>query len=351
MSFDEPSRKTKPTHPFAITEAHLELERKSEELYRRRKELAKRFQKPSPFEGVAELGASFLGLPPLDETEGSVEPFRLDDVVLSSVELAAMEKLLGANPTDVRKDLAKAAIVHDRHAAEPYFVPKPEPQDEPALPPQPAPEKVQPRAPVMGTFGGLSIEDFTAMQRAGRAHPNRTELPPLTFGDWGTLEAPAASPPPPARAAVPIEAEERDASWGMYGKRFYTEPKNRPKPTGLPVREQLRASLIALGGDNPSPLWRQTVNELMGTEGGLFGTGVGAIDFVPFVGNAIGVEEAIRNDDPLGLLFSLLPAAKAAGAAMKGAKEGVLAATGARRLRDSRAREARTPIGRRWPQR
>jgi len=122
MSSNGPSHKTKPTNPFAITEAHLELERKSEELYRKRKELAKRFQKPSPFEGVAELGAAFLGLPPMNDANTGVEPFRPEDVVLSPAELVAMEKLLGENPSDLRKDLAKAAILHDRQAAEPYFL-------------------------------------------------------------------------------------------------------------------------------------------------------------------------------------------------------------------------------------
>jgi len=145
MSFNEPSRKTKPTHPFAID---WELEHRLEQEERERKErLKKRFQKPSAFEGVAELGASFLGLPPLDETEGGVEPLSLEDVVLSPAELAAMEKLLGENPTDLRKDLAKAAIVHDRQAAEPYFIrdsedftgdPRPSDRYADAMPPKPA---------------------------------------------------------------------------------------------------------------------------------------------------------------------------------------------------------------------
>ena len=86
MPFNRPSRRTNQTNPFKIDEA---FERRLEELDRQRKEVLKRFEELSSFNGVAELGAALLGRPPMTDAGAGVEPFRPGDPALSSAALAA----------------------------------------------------------------------------------------------------------------------------------------------------------------------------------------------------------------------------------------------------------------------
>lgn len=294
---------------------------------------------------------------------------------------AATKRLEGKNPSSVRKDLARGAVEADPNyfvreedraagAAEAARkqIPMPPPLnaagpfDFPVLTQTPrhasVPDMIVPTVP-MGLAAARLLQAAAAPRQEphGRFGPGfraNTQAMPQTLApqtvagsppgmhpsavgpfDWQSplqtqrraslpdMTVPTVPMGLPAERLVQTAATPTQEPHGRFGPGWKLSTQPNAEMIELfktPMREHGRRVLLSLGGDNPSPKWRQTVNEIMGTEGGLYGTGIGAIDFLPFVGNAIGIEEAIRNDDPLGFLLAMLPVAKAAGAAMKGAR-------------------------------
>ena len=181
-----------------------------------------------------------------------------------------------------------------------------------------------------------------------------------TFGETAATDNYEDLPPPTARITVrprlpsdfaPSETTDEDRRLAEYAASLVRSPRrNEPSPIepsiydtqqftlrspqAAPPREMgggaearsiqpTRREVAAqrLLGDAPSATRRRIVSTLMGTTG-IGESGVGAVDFVPFVGSALGAQEEAQKGDYQMAAVNAMPGGKPIRKALKAAVEG-----------------------------